>query len=390
MPSETEVVVLGGGIVGISAAYFLAKASREVVLIEARELASGASGANETFVWTSTRKPGAILKMALESVRLYKGFAEELGFDIEYGQCGGLIVIENEKQLEELKPWVEARHRDGLTDMRLLSREEVLSLEPHLSPTLVGATFNPLDGTVNPIYACLALADKARELGAKICEYTRVKEIKVKNDRVASVATDQGEIRTRYVVNACGAYAPDVGRLVGIDIPILPNRMQLLVTEALAPFVNRVIMCAHYITGEDAKNDLLDSGSAESELGFVYSQTRKGNVLLGSTTEFAGYDKRTTYEAIRAVSRHAAGILPVLREREVKIIRSFANFFPYTRDDRPILGPVPGLEGFIMAAGHNGGGICLGPATGKLVAEMITEGEASMPIEELAITRFVA
>lgn len=385
---EAEIVVLGGGAIGAATAYYLSKAGKDVILLESGELATGASGANEAFVWTSTRKPGIPLRMALASAELFKELQSELDLDIEYKQTGGLIVIETERQLEMLKPWIEARREAGLEKMELLDAESLGSREPYLSRRLLGATFNPWDGCVNPIYLVLGLIDKAKAFGARVFEYTTVNQIIVKDGQIQSVVTDQGEIKTKYVVNACGAWSPNIGRLVGINLPITPNRMQLLVSEPIAPFIDRVIMCACYISGEDAKNEYMDS-EQHSEVGLVYSQTKKGNLLLGSTTEFVGYDKQTTYQAMRAICHHVKELIPVLAERKINIIRSFANFFPYTADDLPIMGKVPGLEGFIMAAGHNGHGICLGPISGKLISELIVHGETSIPIDQLSLTRFL-
>lgn len=388
---DADVVVIGGGLQGLATTYYLSKAGKSVILIENREIASGASGTNEAFVWLSTRKKPEI-PMVRKSIELYLTLSEELEFDTEYRRCGGYIIIESKEQMEQIKPWIERRHSDGLVEMELLDGPEFHSREPYMAESIVAATWNPLDGAINPIYLCIGLADKSKELGARILERTVVKEICIKGSAVHSVITDEYEIRTGTVVNACGAWASDIGKMVGIDIPIVPNRMQILVSEPIDfPLSDRVIMCACYIFGEAAKTSALESGDASEEdfeLGFVYSQTKKGNLLLGSTAEFAGYDKSCTYGSITAIAKHTCQVAPLLKERKLSIIRSFANFFPFTRDDFPILGKVPNLRGFYMAAGHNGHGIASGISTGYLMSQLITLDETSIPISQFSIERF--
>ncbi|MEW6080691.1 MAG: FAD-binding oxidoreductase [Bacillota bacterium] len=387
MKTDADAVVIGGGILGLAVTYYLTRAGKSVLLLEKNEIASGASGANEAFVWTSTRKK-KVMPMVQKSIQLYTSLGDELGRDIEYRQCGGYIVIESKEQMERMKPWIDQRHHDGLTEMELLDGPGFREREPLVSGTIVAATWNPVDGTINPIYLCLGLADKSRELGARIWEYSTVQEIRTRGRKVCLVVTDQGEIRTPTVVNAAGAWAASIGRLVGLEVPITPNRMQILVSEPVAPLMDRVIMCSCYILGEQSKSSLLHSGGDGSELGFVYAQTKKGNLLLGSTSEFVGYDKSCSCESIRAISRHVCQLVPTLGEKGILVIRSFANFFPFTKDDFPILGRVPGIQGFYMAAGHNGHGIMLGISSGYLMSELIAYGETSISLEDFCIERF--
>jgi sarcosine oxidase subunit beta len=146
-----------------------------------------------------------------------------------------------------------------------------------------------------------------------------------------------------------------------------------------------MLMGASYVTEEYGKDEMMADRS-KFGCALVIHPTVAGNLLLGSTWRFVGYDKRTSYEETIDIAKEVVKLLPPLKHAHV--IRTFANFFPFTHDDLPILGTVDGIEGFIMAAGHSGHGICLGPITGKLISELICEGRTSIPIDEMSLSRF--
>ena len=199
--------------------------------------------------------------------------------------------------------------------------------------------------------------------------------------RDAAVTTPQGLIGTETVVNAAGIYAPEIGKMVGLDIPITPRRGQLLVTEALPAFLTRCLLSAGYIAAK------YDPGLTEGETwGISVEQTGNGNVLLGSTREFVGFDKRTTPDAVKRIASETTRIIPRLKDAHV--IRAFAGLRPYTSDGLPILGKVSSLEGFVMAAGHEGDGIALSPITGQVIAELIVDGKPSIPLDPFSLERF--
>ncbi len=173
--------------------------------------------------------------------------------------------------------------------------------------------------------------------------------------------------------------------MVGIKIPIVPNEMEFVVTEQLPPMVSHIIMGASYLTEEYSKDQMI-TNPEKFGTGLCIHQTVSGNLLLGATWRFVGYDKRTSYEETVSIAKEVARLFPPLRGAHV--IRTFANFFPFTHDDLPILGHVEGIEGFVMAAGHSGHGVCLGPVTGKLISELLCTGQTSIPIDELRFSRF--
>ena len=384
IPKEAEMVVLGGGVMGSCTAYFLSKAGKQVVLIEKGHIGGEASAANGAHVWTSTRRPGIDLELALASIEIHKQFGEELNAETEYRRTGGIIIVEQEEQLPAIDAFRKEREKAGFI-LTPLSKKETRELEPSLSERIVGGLWNPLDGGTNPFKLLVALNRKAAQMGAKIFYHTEVQGIRLENHRVKEVVTSRGSIRTNTVVNACGAWAPFIGNMVGIKIPVIPSRMEFVVTEQLPPLIFHMLMGASYVTEEYGKDEMI-ADRRRFGCGLSIHQTVSGNILLGSTWRFTGYDRSTSYEETVAIGKEVKKLLPSLRDFHV--IRTFANFFPFTQDDLPILGYVEEIGGFIMAAGHSGHGICLGPITGKLVSELICTGQTSIPLDELSFSRF--
>jgi glycine/D-amino acid oxidase-like deaminating enzyme len=245
---------------------------------------------------------------------------------------------------------------------------------------IMGAVWSPIDGTTNPLFLVIALNLQAEKLGAKIFHHTEVQGIEVKGGKVRGVMTDKGAIKTDTVVNAAGPWSCFIGEMVGLQVPVTPFQMAMLVTEQLPPCVSHPIMGASYMVEEDTGKE------GELGCGLIVSQQASGNLLIGASWRDAGYDKTTIREEIERIARLNMEAMPALKD--VRVIRSYANFFPHTQDDLPILGKVDAIEGFIMAAGHNGHGIGLGPGSGKLIQELICEGKTSIPLEHLSLSRF--
>ena len=379
-PRKAEVVVIGGGVIGSSIVYHLAKKGLKVVLLEKNGIASGTSSACEGLVLLQSKKPGVHLKLALESAKKFYNLENELNYDIEYRNNGGMVVIENNEELKAMKIFVEKQKSIGL-EVYLLDKDKAIEKEPALSHDILGSTFSPLDAQVNQIYLSYAFINSAKNLGAKIYTHTEVTGIKLESNKIRLIETTKGEIETEIVINAAGVYSPEIGRMVNLDIPIKPRRGQLLVTESVPKILNGVLISAKYIAAK------FNPSLAEIEgEGISIEQTASGNLLIGSTREFVGMNKNTTLEGINSIAKHIIMLFPQLKE--INIIRTFAGFRPYTSDGLPILGKVKEIEGFIMAAGHEGDGIALSPITGDLIAELVVEGKTSIPLDEFKLERF--
>jgi sarcosine oxidase subunit beta len=389
---SVQAVVIGGGVIGTSITYYLAKAGIDVALFDQGDLASGTSGACAAAIGMQTKGSGLKLKLALESKALYENLNEELGEDVEYEQDGGMIIAETEDELEYLSSLIRRQQETGLK-VELLERKEIKERQPALSDCVIAATFCPFDGRVNPLKVTFGYARAARRYGARIHTFTKVNRINLANERASEVTTDTGKIRAEWVINAGGIWAPEIGEMVGLSIPIRPRRGMLVVTEVVPPLIKGSLLSVKYLTSKYMARSADSSGpETQSEAdgftgGFTLRHSRSGNFLFGSSREFAGYNRNTTFKGISLLAQEAARLLPALRN--VCAIRTFAGLRPFTSDGLPILGKVPGLEGFIMAAGHEGDGIALAPITGKLIADLITRGECPDVLSQLNFQRFM-
>ncbi|MDR3591477.1 MAG: FAD-dependent oxidoreductase [Negativicutes bacterium] len=383
-----DVAVIGGGAIGTAITYYLAKQGVKVILLEGKDICGGTSSACDKAVSMQTKNPGLPLEMALDSVKMYQTLAEELEHDIEFEQCGGMIPIENEAQLAIMRPFIERQKSIGLA-VDLLDIDAARRIQPAFSPHLAASTFSPMDGRVNPLQLTFGFARAAKRCGAIIRTGAAVQDIVINGGTVDKVVTSAGTVDTRVVVNAAGVWAPFIGKMAGLDIPIKPRRGQILVTETVPKdFVRTEVWSARYIVAKHNVELIRreDPAAAELGIGLSVSQSVEGYLLIGATREFAGYDTHTTPEALASIIRHATSILPGLKN--VHIIRTFAGLRPYTPDGMAILGPVEEVQGFIMAAGHEGDGIALAPVTGKMIADYIVSGAETRAIRELGLGRF--
>jgi sarcosine oxidase subunit beta len=348
--------------------------------LEKGDLAAGSSGACDGLIFLQSKKPGIHLQLAMESRKRFARLRSSLPVAIEYRECGGMVVIESDEELAVMHEFVKEQQKIGL-DVTLLNADRARQLEPHLSEHILGATRSPLDGQVNPIALTLGFALGAKNLGAQVITGATIHGIDTTSGRVSAVETDTGRFEADIIVNAAGSYAPEIGTMVGLPIPIKPRRGQIIVTEACPPMLNHCMISAKYIAAKF--NPEIAKAGGE---GISIEQTENGNFLLGSTREFVGYDKRTTSKGLQSIAAKTAGIVPALKQ--VNVIRAFAGLRPYTPDGLPILGPVADVPGFFMAAGHEGDGIALSPITGELIAQMIITGKSDFPLDAFRLSRF--
>jgi sarcosine oxidase subunit beta len=375
-----EAVVIGAGVIGASVAFHLARGGLRPIVVDRSDPAAGSSGACDGLVFLQTKKPGVHLELALASRRRFAELAAQLGPGIEFRPTGGMCLIESAAELAASRRFVALQAQSGLA-VELVDGREARRREPGLSAAVLAATCCPDDAQVNPYGLAFAFLREARAAGAELLAGEAVCGIETEKGRVCAVRTSRRRIATPRVVNAAGAHAAEIGRLAGLAIPIVPRRGQILVTAARPPLVRHALVSAQYIA---AKFD--PQLAAGGRMGFSVEQAASGNLLLGSTREFAGFDRRTTFAGIRAVAARVAAVLPALAA--VPVIRTFAGLRPYTPDGLPIIGEAPGLAGFFIAAGHEGDGIALAPITGELVAAALTGGRPRFSLEPFRLERF--
>lgn len=375
-----HIVIIGGGVIGTSIAYHLAELDARVTLIEKKDLASGSSGACDGQVFMQSKKPGVHLSLAMESINRFETLQRELPTNIEFKKTGGMVIIETDTEYHAMKKFVKEQQSIGL-DVQLLDQTQALRKEPFLSPSILGSTFSPLDAQVNPINLTLGFALAARKNHARIINQARVMAIRTKNNRVTGVATTRGNFNADIVVNAAGSMAGLMSDMVEISMPVQPRQGQIVVTHAEESLLSCCLISAKYIAAKYNSSLAANAGQ-----GISMEQVNNGNLLLGSTREFVGFNKENTLSGIWKIIRQTAAILPILENFQV--IRTFAGLRPYTPDGLPILGPVKSLNGFFMAAGHEGDGIALSPITGYLMARMLLGYKTHIPLDAFSPDRF--
>src|ERR1700720_4306552 len=231
MKSRAEVVVIGGGVGGCSILYWLTKLGRrDVVLVERAELTSGSTFHSAGLVG-QLRGSLSLTRMMMSSVDLYRALGDEVGLETGWREVGSLRLASSEERMEELRRQAGWAKTFGLP-LELVSAEEAARLFPPMSTDgVLGAAFLPTDGYIDPSQLTFALVEGARRRGAEICEDTRVTGIELEHGRVRSVVTEKGRIETELVVNAGGMFAPEIGRLVGVNVPLIPMAHEYLITK---------------------------------------------------------------------------------------------------------------------------------------------------------------
>lgn len=364
-----DAVVIGGGVIGTSIAYRLAE-HRKVILLERGELGAQTSGSCDKAIFLQSKKPGFPIKLAQANREIYETLEEELDTSIEFKKNGGMIVIESEAHLASMKKFVKERNKAGL-DVKLLDDKEVHAWQPGLSGDILGAAWCAQDAEVNPLLLSQAFAQAAKRRGADIRPHTEATDILCERGKVVGVQTRHGKITTGTVVNAAGPFASEIADMAGVGLTIMPRRGAVLITEKLEPLIHGNILCSQYIAAKHAASDTADA--PPYGIGLSLGQTESGNLLIGGSREFKGFDKSVGPEVLSAIARHAVRIAPVLKN--VKLIRSMVGFRPFTGDGLPIIDKAKEVEGFFIAAGHEGDGIALAPITGHLVASLIDNKE---------------
>lgn len=360
MAPGTNVVVVGGGVRGTSIGYYLARAGIGVTLLEKGFLASGASGANAGLVNVSGKTPEHYTAFSLLSGDMYPAFVAELGVEVDYQRDGYLRVAEGDADAEALARHAERQSAVPGVTVEVLDARSARSLEPALSPRLSAAAFCAQDGNVDPFKLTLALGRAARRHGAEILHHCEATGIRLRGGRIAAVATSRGEIETDIVVDAAGVLVPDIARMVGVQVPVLPQRGQMVQLEAVPPLLSRPI---------DAMR-----------------QVRSGTTMVGTTQEFVGQDRTVTYAACLRMVARARRVVPALAT--ARVIRGWAGLRPMSPDGLPIYDAVPEVPGFYVAVGHSG--VTLAPITGQVFLDLIATGRTDLPIAPYGLSRFTA
>jgi sarcosine oxidase subunit beta len=380
---HSDVVVIGGGVIGASVAYHLSRAGFSVVLLDKGGLTSGTSRACSGKVWLGTKKPGLHLRLAQLSLDMLQNFINDTGSRVECEESGEMLLIESEAELDYMRAFVDGQKSVGI-DICLLDLVGTRKMQPGISDTIAGSTYSPMGISVNPMSLVYALSGEAERFGARIIRDAAARSIEVFSHRIHSITTNRGRIETDYLVNAAGVNAPEIGKMAGLEIPITPLQGEIIVTDPVPPVVHIPSSEAGYVTVKRNPDLVKQMDHAGVTCGI--SQSKRGNVYIGASKRFVGPDTNSSIVGISALARRAVRFFPSLSD--VRMIRAYAGLRPYTSDGLPILGKVDALKGFVMAAGHGGDGIALSMITGRIIENIISGKVADVPVEQLALKRF--
>ena len=369
MTATADAVIVGGGVIGASVAYHLAKRGlRDVVVLERDRLGSGSTGKNAGGIRLQFSTEINV-RLSQRSLPRLEAFADEMGIDIAFHQVGYLFLITHDRDVAPFERSLALWHRLGVPARRL-ERADVTSLFPELCVDDVRfATFCPKDGYADPNSILQGYVAGARSLGVRFAEGAPVTAIGRTNGSVESVTTPGETIATRLVVDAAGAWAADVARLAGVELPITPLRRQIFVTERVPGLEHEFPLTVEFATG-------------------LYMHRESGGVLLGMADpkDRPGFDDSVNWDFLPDVVERAMERLPLLERATIRT--GWAGLYEDTPDKHPILGRVEDVEGFVSAAGFSGHGVMHAPAAGELLAELIVDGRTSLDLTPLRASRF--
>lgn len=371
MRNRAAVVIIGGGINGVSVAYHLAKfGAKDIVVLEKDFLAAGSTGrcgAGVREQWGTEMN----CRLAQASIKKFERMNEELEYDddIEFKQKGYLILAHTEKEWAQFKKNIELQHSLGIPS-RMVTPEEAKEIVPHLNTEgLLAATYCPEDGHINPFKAVDAYAKAARRLGVEILTGVEVTGIRVVGGRITAVETNRGTIDTPIVVNTAGPYSQLVAAMAGIKLPVYSERHQILVTEPVEPLQDPMVM--------------------SFSRSFYVQQSPHGSFIMGigdPNEPRDAYETGHSWQFLEHCAKVVTWHLPVLIK--LRVVRQWSGMYNISPDRQPILGPVDEVAGYYQAIGFSGHGFMLGPMTGELLAQCILGLPLTMPIEQLHLNRF--
>ena len=374
MIEAADVVIIGSGIVGSSVAYHLAEAGCTNVLVVEREAHQGKGSTGKSMGGVRAQFATPVnIQMSLYSIGFFAQFDEVVGYPADYRPHGYLFVATSERHLEYLRANHARQAALGLDNVSFVSRAEIAEMVPQLrTDDVVGGTFCPTDGFVDPHSVMMGFMLRARARGVRLWLDTTVTGIEVAGDQITGVVTTRGRVATRVVVNAAGAWAAEVARMAGAELPVTPLRRQLVPTEPFDRLPARFPMVIDMTNGFHFRREGL-------------------RILLAwnDPAETPGFKTEFDPTFIEKILTRAADRVPCLAEAQVNAGRAWAGLYEMTPDHHAIIGPAPGVRGLYFVNGFSGHGVMHSPATGRVTSELILDGRASLlDITPLGADRF--
>jgi len=369
-----DVLIIGGGIVGASIAYHLTAAGQNNVLILEREAHQGKGSTGKSMGGVRAQFSTPVnIQMSLYSIPFYAAFDERLGHPCGYRPQGYLFLATSESHLDYLEANQKTQKSLGLKNVGMITTDDLRKDYPQLrTDDVLAASFCPTDGFVDPYSAMTGFTACATENGAHIVRGAEVAGIQ-RNGNGFVVHSSKGEFNAPVVVNAAGAWAAEIAKMVGIELPVKPLRRMLIPTEPFADFPHTSPM-------------IIDMSS-----GFHFRPEALGFLLAWNDPEENTFGYNTDFDPafVEKVLTHAADRVPCFENLAVNPKRCWAGLYEMTPDHHAIVGPVPEVPGFFLANGFSGHGVMHAPATGKIISDLILTGHTDIAdAHKLRLSRF--
>jgi glycine oxidase len=368
--SSPDAVIVGGGVIGCAAAWYLAKSGARVELFDRGPLGGEATSASAGILapLAESVTPGPFVELALAGLRAFEqdipALLQESGLDPEYRVSGVLRLAMTAPDVDALRTAAQWQANARL-DLRWLEPRQVTSLEPALG-NCAGGLLSPREGHVNPPRLVAALAAAAARCGAALHEHSAPPVPWMDDGRLRGVIVGDERRPAGHVVLASGAWSGAWADAVGLRIPVRPVKGQMLLLRAVPPPLRHVVFAGH-----------------------AYFVPRvDGTVYVGATQEEAGFDRRVTAGGVQELTEMVSGLLPSLSDAE--LVRAHAGLRPGTADGLPLIGPTTAVDGLILATGHFRNGVLMSLVTGRVVAALVNGGRPEVAIEAFRPERFAA
>jgi sarcosine oxidase subunit beta len=353
-----DVIIIGAGSVGAPAAFWLAQAGVPTLVID--KMPSVGQGSNKTAIGgiRATHSDPAKIRLGLRSIEIFSTWKERYGDEIEWYKGGYCFVAYREREEAVLKDLLAIQKPFGL-NIDWLDKEALLEVIPDLNPDgLFGGTFSADDGNASPLLATHACYRHAQRLGTRFRFGETVTGVVVRGGRVRGVRTDQGEYGADIVINAGGPWAKEIARMVGIDLPVNPDSHEAAITEAVARFLDPMVVDIRPMPGSS---------------NYYFYQHYTGQIVFCITPNpnMWGFDTRETSGFLPMVASRLVDVMPKLTNLRVR--RTWRGLYPMTPDGFPIVGWSREVEGCLLAVGMCGQGFMLGPGLGELLARMVRQ-----------------
>ncbi|HRD01181.1 MAG TPA: FAD-binding oxidoreductase [Candidatus Saccharicenans sp.] len=352
-----EVIIIGAGSVGTPTALFLAEAGFKVLVIDKNP--SSGQGSNKRAIGglRATHSDPAKIHLSMRSLDIISSWQEKYGDDLEWHKGGYCFVAYQEEEEKILKEVLPLQKSLGL-NINWLEAEELRQLLPDLNPhELRGGTLSPDDGHASPLLANEAFYRRATEAGAKFKFRENVTSLQIEGSKIKGVTTDVGQYGAQIVINAAGAWAAEVAKMAGVEIPVNPDSHEAAVTEPVQRFFHPM---------------LVDLRPADGSANYYFYQHATGQVIFCITPNPSlwGFDVRETSQFLPMVSKRMIDLMP--RLKNIRVRRTWRGLYPMTPDGFPIVGWTKEVEGFLQAAGMCGQGFMLGPGVAELLTRIVS------------------